>query len=223
MLAPYIQYSSDYTKVTGTEGVGFERRTIPVYIGKRARHFQKMTTEKWRYLRRDTDTEFTVNEALAEIGDPKLTGEVNRFRGLADIKDTMDKLLRDTTQCVNEIMREAVVIDWSSSIVPHAWNLRTLFKKLTIDFIAPIHSQSALVSPPNTLPSLLVRTGQLKCPCSPMTTAITVPGVLVATNADPPTIWCRYVPKVARTAAALFAAIANIGPVAAHSNALTER
>jgi hypothetical protein len=35
MLAPYIQYSSDYTKVTGTEGVGFERRTIPVYIGKR--------------------------------------------------------------------------------------------------------------------------------------------------------------------------------------------
>jgi hypothetical protein len=111
MLAPYIQYSSDYTKVTGTEGVGFERRTIPVYIGKRARHFQKMTTEKWRYLRRDTDTEFTVNEALAEIGDPKLTGEVNRFRGLADIKDTMDKLLRDTTQRVNEIMREAVVID----------------------------------------------------------------------------------------------------------------
>jgi hypothetical protein len=111
MLAPYIQYSSDYTKVTGTEGMGFERRTIPVYIGKRARHFQKMTTEKWRYLRRDTDTEFTVNEALAEIGDPKLTGEVNRFRGLADIKDTMDKLLRDATQRVNEIMREAVVID----------------------------------------------------------------------------------------------------------------
>jgi hypothetical protein len=50
MLAPYIQYSSDYTKVTGTEGVGFERRTIPVYIGKRACHFQKMTTEKWRYF-----------------------------------------------------------------------------------------------------------------------------------------------------------------------------
>jgi hypothetical protein len=111
MLAPYIQYSSDYTKVIGTEGVGFKRRTIPVYIGKRARHFQKMTTEKWRYLRRDTDTEFTVNEALAEIGDPKLTGEVNRFRGLADIKDTMDKLLRDATQHINEIMREAVVID----------------------------------------------------------------------------------------------------------------
>jgi hypothetical protein len=37
MLAPYIQYSSDYTKVTGTEGMGFEHRTIPVYIGKRAR------------------------------------------------------------------------------------------------------------------------------------------------------------------------------------------
>jgi hypothetical protein len=111
MLAPYIQYSSDYTKVMGTEGMGFECRTIPVYIGKRARHFQKMTTEKWRYLHCDTDTEFAVNKAMAEISDPKLTGEVNRFRGLADIKDTMDKLLRDTMQHVNEIMREAVVID----------------------------------------------------------------------------------------------------------------
>jgi hypothetical protein len=45
-------------------------------------------------------------------------------------------------------------------------------------------------------------------------TAITIPGVLVATNADPPATWCRHVPKVARTAVALFAAIANIGPVA---------
>jgi hypothetical protein len=111
MLAPYIQYSSDYTKVTGTEGMGFKHRTIPVYIGKRARHFQKMTTEEWRYLRHDTDVEFTVNEALVEIGNPKLTGEVNRFRGLADIKDTMDKLLHNAMQHVNEIMWEAVVID----------------------------------------------------------------------------------------------------------------
>ena len=111
MIAPFIQYSPDFTKVTGTEGLSFERRTIPVYIGRRSRAVQKMTTEKWKYLRRDTDTEFVVNEALAEIGDPRLTGEVNQYRGLADVKDTLDKLMREATQRVNEIMREAVVVE----------------------------------------------------------------------------------------------------------------
>ena len=41
MIAPYIQYSPDFTKVTGTEGVGFECRTIPVYIRRRLRVAQK--------------------------------------------------------------------------------------------------------------------------------------------------------------------------------------
>ena len=101
MIAPYIQYSPDFTKVTGTKGVGFKRRTIPVYIGRRSRVAQKMTMEKWKYLRRDTDTEFVVNDALAEIRDPRLTGEVNRFRGLTDVKDTLDKLMHEATQRVN--------------------------------------------------------------------------------------------------------------------------
>ena len=111
MITPFIQYSPDFTKVTGTEGVSFEWRTIPVYIGRRSRAAQKMTTEKWKYLRRDTNTEFVVNEALAEIGDPRLTGEVNQYRGLADVKDTLDKLMREATQQVNEIMQEAVVVE----------------------------------------------------------------------------------------------------------------
>ena len=63
-----------------------------------------MTTEKWRYLHRNTDTEFVVNDALVEIGDPRLTGEVNRFRGLANVKDTLNKLMCEATQRVNEIM-----------------------------------------------------------------------------------------------------------------------
>jgi hypothetical protein len=147
MLAPYIQYSTDYTKVTGTEGMGFEWRTIPVYIGKRAHHFQKMTTEKWRYLCRDTDTEFTVNEALAEIGDPKLTGEVNRFRGLADIKDTMDKLLRDAMQRVNEIMREAVVVDSEFQHCTKRLEMADAFQEINDRFHQsyplPIHPRSS--------------------------------------------------------------------------------
>ena len=98
MIAPYIQYSPDFTKVTGTEGIGFECRTIPVYIGRRLRVAQKMTSEKWKYLCRGTDTEFVVNDALAEIGDPRLKGEVNHFRGLTDVKDTLDTRMREATQ-----------------------------------------------------------------------------------------------------------------------------
>ena len=79
MITPFIQYSPDFTKVTGTEGVGFEHWTIPVYIRRRSRAAQKMTTEKWKYLCHDMDTEFVVNKALAEIGDLRLTGEVNHF------------------------------------------------------------------------------------------------------------------------------------------------
>ena len=86
MIAPFIQYSPNFTKVTSTEGVGFEHCTIPVYLGRRSRVAQKMTTEKWKYLRRDTNTKFVINEALVEIRDPRLTGEVNRYRGLAEVK-----------------------------------------------------------------------------------------------------------------------------------------
>ena len=93
MIAPYIQYSPDFTKVMGTKGVSFECCTIPVYIGRRSRAAQKMTMEKWRYLHHDTNTEFIINNALAEISNPRLTREVNHFQGLADIKDTLNKLM----------------------------------------------------------------------------------------------------------------------------------
>ena len=36
MIAPFIQYSPDFTKVTGMEGVCFEHCTIPVYIRRRS-------------------------------------------------------------------------------------------------------------------------------------------------------------------------------------------
>jgi hypothetical protein len=46
-VARYIQYKSDYTYVTGTEGQGYSQRTIPVYIGRQTRHYSPMTASKW--------------------------------------------------------------------------------------------------------------------------------------------------------------------------------
>jgi hypothetical protein len=211
MLTPYIEYVTDYTKVTGTKGMGFKCRTIPVYIGKRAHHFQKMTTEKWRYLCHNTDTEFTINEALAEIGDPKLTGEVNRFRGLADIKDTMDKLLCDAMQCVNEIMREAVVVDSELQKCTKRLEMADAFQQINDRFHQSYPLPVCPRSSPSTLPFLLICANQSKCPCSPIVTAATVQGVLIVTSATPPTTWCQNVPSLARTVAVPFAAMMNIG------------
>jgi hypothetical protein len=47
-VARYIQYKSDYTYVTGTEGQGYSQHTIPVYIGRQTRHYSPMTASKWR-------------------------------------------------------------------------------------------------------------------------------------------------------------------------------
>jgi hypothetical protein len=111
VIAPFIKYNPDYTYVFGTEGEGCEIRNVPVQVGRRAQHYEWMTAAKWRDLRRDDRREFAINEALEDLGDIRLKGELNRFRGLADQKEILADLLKDALTRVNEITREAVVID----------------------------------------------------------------------------------------------------------------
>jgi hypothetical protein len=111
VIAPFIKYDPDYTYVFGTEGKGCEIRNVPVQVGRRAQHYERMTRAKWRDLRRGDIREFAINEALEDLGDIRLKGELNRFRGLADKKETVADLLKDALSRVNEITREAVVID----------------------------------------------------------------------------------------------------------------
>jgi hypothetical protein len=111
VIAPFIKYNPDYTYVFGTEGEGCEIRNIPVQVGRRAQQYERMTRAKWRDLRRGDIREFAINEALEDLGDIRLKGELNRFRGLADQKEIVANLLKDALSRVNEITREAVVID----------------------------------------------------------------------------------------------------------------
>jgi hypothetical protein len=111
VIAPFIKYNPDYTYVFGTEGEGCEIRNIPVQVGRRAQHYERMTGAKWRDLRKGDIWEFAINEALEDLGDIRLKGELNRFRGLTDQKEILADLLRDAQDRVNEITREAVVID----------------------------------------------------------------------------------------------------------------
>jgi hypothetical protein len=111
VIAPFIKYNPDYTYVFGTEGEGCEIRNVPVQVGRRAQHYERMTGAKWRDLRKGDIREFAINEALEDLGDIRLKGELNRFRGLADQKEIVADLLKDALSRVNEITREAVVID----------------------------------------------------------------------------------------------------------------
>jgi hypothetical protein len=111
VIAPFIKYNPNYTYVFGTEGEGCEIHNVPVQVGRRAQHYERMTAAKWRDLRRGDIREFAINEALEDLGDIRLKGELNRFRGLADQKEIVADLLKDALSRVNEITREAVVID----------------------------------------------------------------------------------------------------------------
>jgi hypothetical protein len=111
VIAPFIKYNPDYTYVFGTEGEGCKIRNVPVQVGRRAQHYEWMTGAKWRELCKGDIWEFAINEALEDLGDIWLKGKLNRFRGLADQKEILVDLLKDAQDRVNEVTKEAVVID----------------------------------------------------------------------------------------------------------------
>ena len=81
VVAKFVQYSADYMHVTGCNGKAYPRKTIPVYVGRRATNYGKVTAEQWRELRRGSPQEFMVNEVVADLNDARIVGELNRFRG----------------------------------------------------------------------------------------------------------------------------------------------
>ena len=110
-IAKYIQYNADYTYVTGTDGRGYSQHTIPVYISRHSHHYTPMTTAKWREFRRGAPQEFLINEAIADMADPRVVGEVNRLRGKMELRDTLDKLRRDTQHQLDGIMKEYTITE----------------------------------------------------------------------------------------------------------------
>ena len=111
MLAKYIKYSMDYRYAFGMLKKGGEICDTPVQIGRRARHFMHMTEANWRDLMRGNEKEFAINEALMEMGDLQLWGEVNTFRGTAELKKTLEEMLKDAHGQVKEVMRELIKVE----------------------------------------------------------------------------------------------------------------
>jgi hypothetical protein len=169
-VAQYIQYHPDYMYVTGTEGQGYSRCTIPIYIGRQTSRYTPMTSSKWKEFARGAPQEFIINEAVAEMGDPRIIGEVNRYRGKRDPKDTLDKLLRDMRQRINEISKEALAVENelvdSMARIEHT-NLHTLVHcqlRLAFPLPTPIHPIRPITHSPKLTPIVPCTKGPAEMP-----------------------------------------------------------
>ena len=152
IIARYIQYSADYTYVTGTTGRGYSQHRIPVYIGRQTSFYTTMTKDKWREFRRGAPQEFLINEAIADMADPRVIGEVNRLRGKMELKDTLDKLRRDAQHRLDEIMKEYLIVQQDLTTtryrIEHANLYQLVQDQLKTSFPAP--------APPSPEPSPLI-------------------------------------------------------------------
>jgi hypothetical protein len=111
VIASYIKYALNYTTVTGSMGQGHKEHTLPVQVGCRAQYYAAMMTAMWRDLERGSSKEFAVNDCLADIGDAHITGEVNCFRGYAELWQTLNGYLMDAQKEVTKVTKELLQVE----------------------------------------------------------------------------------------------------------------
>ena len=110
VMAKYIWFSPEYLFVTGCNGKAYPERTIPVYIGRKSNHYCRMNPTMWNELRRNSPQEFMINEAVADLGDPRVVAELNRYWGKADVQETLGDILKDARKRVADAEKEYLVV-----------------------------------------------------------------------------------------------------------------
>ena len=92
-------------------GIGHEICMIPVMVGRHARQYTCMTEAGWRELMRGNEHKFTVNKVLNQLGDLRLTGEINCFHNYMEEKSSLDQCLREAQHTINKLMKKALEAD----------------------------------------------------------------------------------------------------------------
>ena len=90
-------------------------------------------------MRRGSDREFAINMALAQINDPKYHGEVNRYRGLSDLQETLERLMKDAQGRVMEVMKELITVEGQLKLCEKRLEISDAYKEL--------HRQYRLINP----------------------------------------------------------------------------
>ena len=110
VVAKYIHYSPEYLFVTGCNGKAYLERTIPVYIGRKSNHHRRMNPTMWKEFRRNSPQEFMINEAVADLGDPRVVAELNQYRGKAELQETLGDILKEARHRVSEVEKEYLIV-----------------------------------------------------------------------------------------------------------------
>ena len=92
VVARYIRYEPDYLHVTGCNSKAYPEKTIPVYIGRKSNSWQRMNPTMWAVLQQGSPQQFIVDEAIADLGDPRVVAEVNRYRGKNELHATLEDM-----------------------------------------------------------------------------------------------------------------------------------
>ena len=119
-----------------------------------------MNPVKWRHLRNGSDREFAINMALPQINNPKYHGEVNRYRSLSDLQDTLERLMKEAQGRVMEVMKELVNVEAQLNLCKKRLEISDAYEELDRQYhlvnpvpICPRHSsvRSPLVETPRVV------------------------------------------------------------------------
>ena len=59
----------------------------------------------------ENEREFAINAVLTEINDPRLTGEITRYRGYAKLVTTLEGFLKEARERTKTVMKELVKVE----------------------------------------------------------------------------------------------------------------
>ena len=92
--------------------------------------------------------------ALAQINNPKYNGEVNRFRGLRNLQDTLERLMKDAQGRVMEVMKELVNIEAQLNLCKKRLEISDAYEELDRHYRLVNPVPYTLVTPPSNPPLL---------------------------------------------------------------------
>ena len=146
--------------VEGSAGVGTESCSCPVQIDRRVPTHTCMNPIKWRHLRQGNERDFAINMALAQINDPKYHGEINRYRGLSDLQDTLERLMKDAQGRVMEVMKELVTVEGQLNLCKKRLEISDIYEELDRQYrlanpIPTCPRHSPIQSPLTTAPRVV--------------------------------------------------------------------
>ena len=107
---------------------------------------------------------FPLGRHLSYLHQTLHHGEINRYRGLSDLQDTLEKLMRDTQGRVMEVMKELVVVESQLNLCKKRLEISNSYEELDRYFrqampvpLHPFHSpiHSPLVEAPRVVRAVM--------------------------------------------------------------------